>query len=286
MRQPQFNFALMENLRFFVSMRLSPAEQLLHLERPLIIGHRGYAGRAPENTMPSFQLALESGVDLVELDYQHSKDGVPMVIHDRFLERTTGPRRRLRRRRVRVSARTAAEIQALDAGAWFNKNFRGVTVPSLAEALEFICRYGGIALIEHKSGDAGTLVDLLRRLHLINKVVVISFDWKFLRELHEMEPRQILGALGPPARLSNGRRPVHLRRRLSTRLSEVAKTGAPIVVWHRRVSRRSIQLANRRNMQVWVYTVNQLKLARKLVKLGVRGIITDHPGTITREQIG
>jgi glycerophosphoryl diester phosphodiesterase len=267
-------------------MKLAPAEQLLRHERPLIIGHRGYAAKAPENTLPSFMLALESGADLVEMDYQHSKDGVPMVIHDRFLDRTTDARKKLRRRRVKVSAKTASDIQALDAGAWFDGKFSGAKVPRLAEALEFICGHGGVALIEHKSGDPGTLVDLLRRLRLINKVVVISFDWKFLCELHELEPRQILGALGPPARLSNGRRPVHLRRRLNSRLNDLAKTGATIAVWDRRVSRRSIQLARRRNLKLWVYTVNQPKLARKLVSFGVGGIITDNPGTIYFKALG
>src|ERR1041384_3086855 len=133
--------------------KISSAERLLNGKHPLIIGHRGYAAKAPENTLPSFKLALEAGVDLVELDYQHSKDGVPMVFHDRFLDRTTDARKQWRRRRVRVAAKTAVEIQTLDAGAWFDEKFSGAKVPSLAEAIEFICSKGVVALIEHKSGD-------------------------------------------------------------------------------------------------------------------------------------
>lgn len=266
-------------------MNLSPAEQILHAGRPLVIGHRGCAAKAPENTLPSFKLALQSRADLIELDYQHSGDGVPIVIHDRFLDRTTNARDQWRRRRIRVKSKTAAEIGALDAGQWFDPVYSGVKVPSLAEALEFISSHDGLTLVEHKAGDPGTLVDLLRRLKLVGRTIVISFDWKFLRELHELEPRQILGALGPPARLSNGRRPVHLRRRLSSRLADLAKTGARIAVWHRRVSPRSVHLAHRRDIKVWVYTVNQLPLARNLVGRGVDGIITDHPDTITSESL-
>lgn len=256
-------------------MKLSPVEQLLQRERPLIIGHRGYAAKAPENTLPSFKLALEAGADLVELDYQHSKDGVPMVIHDRVLDRTTNVRKKWNRRRTGVATKTAAELQTLDAGSWFSKKFSGAKVPTLADALQFIRDNGGVALIEHKFGDAGTLVDLLRRLQLVNKVVVISFDWKFLRELHELEPRQILGALGPPVRLSNGRRPVHVRRRLASRLSDLMRTGARIVVWDRRVSKRAVSLTHARKLRVWVYTVNNLKLAWRLLARGVDGIIAD-----------
>ena len=67
----------------------SPAETLLASPRPVVIGHRGYPSIAPENTLASFDRALQAGVDLVELDYHHSADGIPVVIHDGTLDRTT-----------------------------------------------------------------------------------------------------------------------------------------------------------------------------------------------------
>jgi glycerophosphoryl diester phosphodiesterase len=245
------------------------------VERPLVIGHRGYCAIAPENILPSFKLALEAGADLVELDYQHSKEGVPMVIHDRILDRTTNARKKWRRRRIKISQMAAAEIQTLDAGGWFDAKFSEAKVPTLVEALDFICGRGGMALIEHKSGDAETLAKLLRERHLVNQAVVISFNWKFLRELHALEPAQILGALGPPARLSNGRRPIHPRRQLSSRLKDITNTGATIAVWNRKVSKRSIQVAHERGVAVWVYTVNRKKVAAQLCRHGVSGIITN-----------
>jgi glycerophosphoryl diester phosphodiesterase len=259
---------------------MSLVQNLLERERPLLIGHRGYCSLAPENTLLSFKLALDAGADLVELDYQHSKDGVPMVIHDHILDRTTDARKKWKRRRIKVSGKTAAEIQALDAGAWFDVTFAGAKVPLLGEALDFICGGGGVAVIEHKSGDANTLAKLLRERTLINKVIVISFNWKFLREFHDLEPRQILGALGPPARLSNGRRPVHVRRKLGSRLKDIAKTGARIAVWNRRLSRREVQSAHSHGLKVWIYTVDDTRTARQLLRRGVDALITNRIAVI------
>jgi glycerophosphoryl diester phosphodiesterase len=258
------------------------AEKLLAADGPLIIGHRGYCAIAPENTLPSFQLALNAGAELVELDYQHSKDGVPIVIHDTILDRTTNARKKWKGRRIKVSKRTAAEIQTLDAGSWFNAKFSGAKVPLLTEALDLICGNGCVTVIERKSGDAETLAKLLRERELINKVIVIAFDWKFLREFHQLEPKQILGALGPPTRLSNGRRPVHVRRGLGTRSKDLEKTGARIAVWNRKVSKRSVQVANKRGLKVWVYTVDESKMARRLLRIGATGIITNSITEINR----
>ena len=153
-------------------------------------------------------------------------------------------------------------------------------VPLLTQALDLICNNGSIAVIERKSGDAATLAKLLREQNLINKVVVISFNWKFLRQLHELEPEQILGALGPPTRLTNGRRPTHVRRGLAVRLGDLVKTGAKIAVWNRGVSKRGVQKAERRGLRVWVYTVNDARLARRLTSIGVSGIISNEVASV------
>ncbi|MGN6555609.1 MAG: glycerophosphodiester phosphodiesterase [Verrucomicrobiota bacterium] len=256
---------------------ISPAEKLITSKRPLVIGHRGYSAMAPENTLPSFQLAIDAGADLVELDYQHSKDGIPMVIHDATLGRTTNSRQVWKRRRVRVARKTAAEIQILDAGRWFDRQFTGTKIPTLSEALDFICGNGSVALIEQKSGKASTLVDLLREKKLINRVIVISFDWRFLRELHELEPRQIIGALGPPIRLANGRRPSPARtKRLNVAWMEaLSQTGAKIAVWNRQVSQSAIRAAHQRKLAVWIYTIDDTKTRTRLIRLGCDGIISN-----------
>jgi glycerophosphoryl diester phosphodiesterase len=251
--------------------------------RPLIIGHRGYCAVAPENTLPSFLLALNAGADLVELDYHETKDGVPLVIHDDTLDRTTDARKRWRRRRIRVAGRTAAEIQTLDAGNWFDKKFAGARTPLLAEALDLIGWCGGLTVIEHKSGDSETLARLLRERNAVHKVVVISFDWAFLLQIHRREPDLLLGALGRPERMTDGRKPSRLSRKLDARwLEELQKTGARLAVWNRQVPEPAIRLAHEQGLNVWVYTVDETRVARRLTGIGVDGIITNRPLQIRR----
>jgi len=248
--------------------------------RPLIIGHRGYSLFAPENTLSSFDLAIAAGVDLVELDCHQSKDGILIVIHDSNLNRTTDARGRWKQRLNNVNSRTAAEIQELDAGRWFDPKFSGLQVPTLAQALERIARRS-IALIECKSGEPHNLVQLLREKRVVHKVIVQSFDWAFLRSVHVLEPELVLGALGPPKKLVNGRKPRAIFRRLNaTWLKELQKTGASIGVWNQQLSRKAIQLARRQKIEVWVYTVNNPRRASRLLRLGVTGLITDNPSLI------
>ncbi|MEX0763274.1 MAG: glycerophosphodiester phosphodiesterase family protein [Dehalococcoidia bacterium] len=95
-----------------------------------LIAHRGFSSQAPENTFEAFDLALENGFSNFELDAQPSSDGVPVVIHDGVLDRTTsgsGP----------VGGATLAELKALDAGSWFGdgKAYAGVKIPTLEEVL-------------------------------------------------------------------------------------------------------------------------------------------------------
>jgi glycerophosphoryl diester phosphodiesterase len=256
------------------------ALKLISTHRPLVIGHRGYCQIAPENTEPSFRLALEAGADLVELDTRQSGDGELMVIHDAELDRTTDAKHRWGGKHIKVSARTAAEIQTLDAGSWFDSRYAGTRVPLLGEALDLI-QERGMALVERKGGDLNAHLALLRGRNLINKVIVQAFDWSFLREFHRQEPAQVLAALGPPVMLAHGPgRPALLRGLNAGWLKRVEKTGARVVVWNKQVSKRAVRLAHARGLKVWVYTIDEPRLANRLLELGVDGIITNNPGMI------
>ena len=95
---------------------------------PPVIAHRGDSERAPENTLPAFRSALRAGAPTLETDVQFTADGVPVLMHDLSLDRTTdgaGP----------VSALTFAQVESLDAGAWFGPRFAGVRVPQMAALL-------------------------------------------------------------------------------------------------------------------------------------------------------
>ena len=257
-----------------------PALKLLASQRPLVIGHRGYCQFAPENTLPSFKLAVAAGADLAELDYYHTKDGKLIVIHDGELDRTTDATKRWGEKHIRVETKTAAEIQSLDAGSWFDPKYAGTRIPLLAEALDTIQK-GSVTLIERKAGDPAACISLLREKDLINKVVVQSFDWQYLHGFHEQEPDQVLGALGPPSLLADGKKPSGIPRDLNaTWLDELQKAGAKVAVWNDKVSKEAVQLAHQRGLRVWVYTINDGALANKLLDMGVDGIITNNTSLI------
>jgi len=258
------------------------AVNLIATRRPLVIGHRGYCQFAPENTLPSFKLAMAAGADLVELDYHHTKDGKLIVIHDGELDRTTDATNRWTQKRIKVSAKTAAEIQSLDAGGWFDAKYAGTKIPLLAEALDTI-QQGSVTLIERKDGEPAACIKLLHNKDLINKVVVQAFDWEYLREFHEQEPEQVLGALGPPNLLPDGNKPSGRGKELSTAwLDDLQKTGAKVAVWNQQVSREAVQLAHERGLKVWVYTINDPSLANRLLEMGVDGLITNNTSLIWR----
>ena len=209
-----------------------------------------------------------------------------MVIHDPKLDRTTNAVRRWRRKRVRVASKTAAELQELDAGRWFGPHCPGAKIPLLSEALEFV-QTGSVALVEHKAGDPHTCIRLLREKGWINKVIIQSFDWEYLRRFHEAEPAQVLAALGPASMLPSGKRPLGLVRKLNAAwLNQVAKTGARVVVWSQKLSKNAVHLAHERGLKVWVYTINEPKLATRLVAAGVDGIITNDPVRIREAIVG
>lgn len=246
---------------------------------PLVIAHRGFSGQAPENTLPAFRHALAARADLVELDYHHTADGVPVVLHDSTLDRTTDARALWGGKDLPVRFRKANELGVLDAGSWFGPAFAGTRLPTLSEALETI-QAGGVTLIERKGGDAATLVRLLRDRGWLSDVVVQSFDWTFVREAHALAPDLVLGALGPPSTW-NGRKLEDPEKVLSPEFVQaVEQLGARLVVWNRQVTRPAIAHAHARGLRVWVYTINEPDEAAALVALGVDGIITDQPHAI------
>ena len=260
---------------------IARAEALLKLDRPLVIGHRGYPSLAPENTLPAFHFAAIAGADLVELDYHHSQDGTPIVIHDYEVDRTTNGDELWQAKKIRVDAKSTDELLKLDAGAWYNPPYPGLKLPLLTEAIATI-QSNSVTLIERKAGDAATCVKLLQQSNLINQVVVQAFDWNYLKDFHKLEPKQILGALGP-ASTYEGRKLTDDEKTLSNYwVDEVKKTGAQLVVWNRKVTQESIAYAHAQGLKGWVYTINDVPTAQQLLDLGIDGIITDNTSLIWR----
>ncbi len=271
-----------------LGMTISPSvsqttiEDLLALDRPLVIAHRGYSMIAPENTIPAFELGITAAADLIELDYFVSKDGVAMCIHDRTLDRTTNVIEAWGVEGKRVSDYSVRALKTLDVGSWFHESFAGLQMPTLIESLDAIQAGGGLTLIERKEGKAADLVQIIRQRNLINQVAVQSFDWGFLKEVHEMLPQLLLGALGPN-RVHQGRDVPREERELSPYwVDEAMKAGVRVIGWNRQVNPEAVAYAHRKGIKIWIYTVNDAELASELLEMGVDGIITDNPSLIWR----
>ncbi len=161
--------------------------------RVQVIGHRGAMGYAAENTLPSFELGLRQGAEILELDVHLSRDGEVVVIHDATLERTTDGQGYVR-------DHTLAELKRLDASARHGDTYASARIPTLAEILQWA--RGRVALaVEIKAsqvrypGIEAKVVDLLAHHGMIEHVVVISFDHTCLREVKRLEPSVATGPL-------------------------------------------------------------------------------------------
>jgi glycerophosphoryl diester phosphodiesterase len=243
------------------------AADLIIEPRVLVIAHRGASADAPENTLPAFEQALDANSDLVELDYVHTSDGVPLVIHDGTLDRTTDAEVVFGGRDISVSSKPLAELLKLDAGSWFDRRFAGTRLPTLDESLDLIQR-GSVTLIERKAGEAKTCVELLERKSLVPHVVVQSFDWEFLADCHRRTPQLVLGALGG-------------KEITPERLAAIERTGAKVVGWHEKyLDRAAVDALHNAGYRVWAYTVDDRRRAQALVELGIDGIITNVPGKV------
>jgi glycerophosphoryl diester phosphodiesterase len=233
------------------------------------IGHRGVAAHAPENTLASLRRAAELGVRWVEFDVRLSRDGQPVLFHDERLSRTTNGQ-------GRVADHDLVELKRLDAGAGFDPAFRGERIPTLNEAIDVLETLGLGAHVEIKpDGDreTETAQAVLRTLKTfwprnLPPPIISSFsmlalavsasgapEWEhaLLVEAIPRDWRRRLDATGSTALHCNARR---LDRK---RAAEVVAAAVPLRC----------------------YTVNSVRMARKLFAWGVSAIFTDAPDRIS-----
>lgn len=153
----------------------------------LCVAHRGFSSVAPENTMAAFLMAMERPeVQWMELDVQLSRDGVPVIIHDFTVDRTTNGKGLVRET-------DWADLQRLDAGVWKNKSYKGERIPLLSELLDRSC--GRVRLnIELKTqgdmypGLPAAVIHEVRKRHMQNDVVITSFEPAALIEVKKLAP--------------------------------------------------------------------------------------------------
>ena len=223
-------------------------------QAPLIIAHRGASADAPENTISAFALAAEQGADGVELDVQLSADGVPFVIHDRDVKRTTNGQ-------GLVASLTRDQLQELDAGD-------GRSIPTLDQVFEIF----GPSLLYNVELKTGLLADKNLAAAVAERI-----------EGHQLEDRVLVSsfsllAVRQARRLLSPRTPVAL-----IRVSKIGVFGHQFLEskadhpHYTLVNEQYMAWAAQKGLGVNVWTVDNPAEAQRLARLGVQGIITNKP---------
>jgi glycerophosphoryl diester phosphodiesterase len=236
---------------------------LARFTRPLLIGHRGYPARYPENTRASFKGAMDAGCDMIELDVTLTQDRKVVVIHDDTLDRTTTGK-------GLVGAHSFEEIETLDAGSWYDARFSAERVPELSEVLRltagrcmlnieiktsaFEATYPADA-IEHQ------VVRLVKTSGAMDRVIVSSFDQRIIRRIAAMD--------APPAIALITDKGVD-RNVLDLLLA------LKVFSWHPRfkaLTRDQVEMLHAAGLKIFPWTINTREEAQKILGLGVDGLI-------------
>ncbi|MDQ0895617.1 glycerophosphodiester phosphodiesterase [Agromyces ramosus] len=235
-------------------------------EAAFIVGHRGDRAEAPENTMPSLELAMDD-LDFVETDVQMSRDGVPVLFHDTTLERVAGAR-------SSIGDLDLEHLRRLDVGASYGAEYAGERIPTLDAFLEALAdRETARALVELKADwtveEVRTVVDLIERHALRGRVVLQSFSLETLFAIQRVSPTtpRIMLIRELPVD------PVPLAGRLGvigfgTTVASV--TAVP----------DALEALHEAGVAVLCYTLNSHDHWQEVSALGVDGIITDQPSEL------
>lgn len=236
---------------------------------PLVIGHRGAAGHAPENTLAAFRKGLALGADGIECDVHMSRDGHLVVIHDETVDRTTDGT-------GRVGDLDLSALQALDAGSWYDAAFAGERIPTLSQLVDAVLsaeREQGRELrliVELKHGDERypgieeRLVGALAATALAERTVVIGFDHRAMARVKRLRPSLTTGVLYDA-------RPVDA---LSLARAAGADMIGPSVKW---LEAQDVAAAREAGIGVFVWTASTEATMRKVVELAVTAAGSDLP---------
>jgi glycerophosphoryl diester phosphodiesterase len=233
------------------------------LQHPQIIAHRGASGEAPENTLAAYRKALALGVDGVELDVHLSADGVPVVLHDPRLERTTSGQ-------GFVKDQTLAALKRLDAGRWFGEAFAGERIPTLAEALDLLRPVR--VIIEIKNGPifypqiAARVAAVVREVGH-SRITVSSFDHPVLLDVRAAAP-------GIPTAVLFVARPIDP-------IGLARAAGATVL--HQQwafITGEMVDAVHAAGLTVEAWTVDEPEHMRAVVATGVDGVMSNHPARL------
>lgn len=228
-----------------------------------IIAHRGASKYAPENTMPAFQLAYEMKADGIETDVQLTRDGIPILIHDETLQRTTGVK-------GFVKNYTLEEIQKLDAGSYFSPKFTGSKIITLEAFLEWASSKALYLNLELKNNKIDykdlehKVLQLLERFQLKEQTTISSFNPASVKRMRELDCSLDIALL---------------RSRKHENLTEYAVSlgATSLHINYRLFNHSLIEESKNQNLPIRVYTVNRRSSIIKCLRRQCDAIITDVP---------
>ncbi|MEU6642020.1 glycerophosphodiester phosphodiesterase family protein [Saccharomonospora sp. NPDC046836] len=231
---------------------------------PLTVAHRGYSSVAPENTLAAIEAGIRARAEYVEIDVHSTADGVPVVMHDSTVDRTTDGS-------GVVSALSADYVTSLDAGSWFSPGFAGQRVPTLDQVLDAIDNSGPTLLLEIKGpetrAETERIVSAVRERDMADQVLLQSFDEQVLRDARELAPEIPRGLL---------RSVLDIDPLATAQAFGVVAYNPSVAALRTRPD--VVDRLNDAGIAVMPYTIDDPASWRQLAELGVDAVITNKPG--------
>lgn len=247
------------------------------------VAHRGGSHLAPENTMAAFRTALTLSIDAIECDVQMSRDGHAIVFHDYSVERLTDGE-------GNILDLDFDALRSLNAAAHFRDGWpQTQQIPTLQEVLKFARGRTSLYIeIKFSKRDglygrypniAETVVQEVRAANMLDKVLIISFDWPTLMHITSLEPTLQTGAIvsdsvwKPEASDAQDR-----TQAIETLVSQIASLGVNWINLDSKLfSETILATAHRHNLKLGLWTVNTLEELQRFADVGVDSLTSDRP---------
>jgi len=222
----------------------------------LKIGHRGAGKEIPENTIASFNAALDAGMDAVELDVRRTKDGKLIVFHDEKMKRLTGAG-------GSIGDYTLAELERMKVlGSDYG-------IPTLDEVLDAVGDKAKSILIEIKEvGTEKAIVDTVKKHMLAGKVIIVSFHEEALKAIKEFDKDISTGLIYASYKSPIYNNPIDAAKALGAEY---------LLPLYRFTHTKNVEDAHKNGLKVIVWTIDDREAAKEFKNKGVDGIATDYP---------
>lgn len=264
-------FFTIKEIKEFSKKKYENFDHLLDKYKNIInIAHRGFSGRYPENTLLSFQKALEEKVDMIELDITFSKDGEIVIFHDVNMLRVSGLNKHIR-------DLTYEKINKFEIGSWFKDEYFGLKIPKLTDLFKIIDDFTLINIeIKHEASSfinrnsEKKLLSIIKEYNMENRVVLSSFNPMIVNRIRKMEPQISTAYL-----ITQNMTPllIYLLGKINAKF---------IHIDFKYLNEKNIKKMNKVGLKINTYTLNSYNEYNKAIKLGVNGIFTDYPNKLNK----